>query len=121
MGLLETSLRRTPTSVPTPTNFLGCFRILTNTVAGLENADESMVEAARGVEIIESQIMRKVKLPLALPVIFAGIRTSALLNVWAAYLAFFIGAAVSVSGSLHERSSESRLVSRSSRAFHEWS
>lgn len=65
--------------------------ILTNTVAGLENVDESTVEAARGMGMTQNQITRKIKLPLAIPVIFAGIRTSAVLNVGTAYLAFFIG------------------------------
>lgn len=65
--------------------------ILTNTVAGLENANESTVEAARGMGMTENQILRRIKLPLAVPVIFAGIRTSAVLNVGTAYLAFFIG------------------------------
>ncbi|GAA0256215.1 ABC transporter permease [Haladaptatus pallidirubidus] len=65
--------------------------ILTNTVTGLENVDESTVAAARGMGMTENQILRKIKLPLALPVIFAGIRTSAVLNVGTAYLAFFIG------------------------------
>lgn len=65
--------------------------ILTNTVAGLESVDESTVAAARGMGMTENQILRKIKLPLALPVIFAGIRTSAVLNVGTAYLAFFIG------------------------------
>ncbi|EFW90135.1 binding-protein-dependent transport systems inner membrane component [Haladaptatus paucihalophilus DX253] len=65
--------------------------ILTNTVAGLEDVDESTVAAARGMGMTENQILRKIKLPLALPVIFAGIRTSAVLNVGTAYLAFFIG------------------------------
>lgn len=65
--------------------------ILTNTVAGLEDVDESTVEAARGMGMTQNQILRNIKLPLALPVIFAGIRTSAVLNVGTAYLAFFIG------------------------------
>lgn len=65
--------------------------ILTNTVAGLENVDESTIEAARGMGMTENQILRRIKLPLALPVIFAGIRTSTVLNVGTAYLAFFIG------------------------------
>lgn len=65
--------------------------ILTNTVAGLENVNESTVDAARGMGMTENQILRRIKLPLAVPVIFAGIRTSAVLNVGTAYLAFFIG------------------------------
>ena len=77
-------------------SFVGLFvyallPILTNTVTGLENVDESTVRAARGMGMTENQILRKIRLPLAIPVIFAGIRTSAVLNVGTAYLAFFIG------------------------------
>lgn len=65
--------------------------ILTNTITGLEDVDEGAVEAARGMGMTENEILRQIKLPLALPVIFAGIRTSAVINVGTAYLAFFIG------------------------------
>lgn len=65
--------------------------ILTNTVTGLEDVDENTVRAARGMGMTDWQIIRKIKLPLAVPVIFAGIRTSSVINVGTAYLAFFIG------------------------------
>lgn len=65
--------------------------ILTNTITGLEDVDEGTVEAARGMGMTDNEILRNIKLPLAVPVIFAGIRTSAVLNVGTAYLAFFIG------------------------------
>lgn len=65
--------------------------ILTNTITGLEDVDEGTIEAARGMGMTENEILRQIKLPLAVPVIFAGIRTSAVLNVGTAYLAFFIG------------------------------
>ena len=65
--------------------------ILVNTVAGIESVDEGTVKAARGMGMTELQILRKIELPLAAPVIFGGIRTSAVLNVGTAYLAFFIG------------------------------
>lgn len=65
--------------------------ILTNTIAGIENIDPSTVEAARGMGMTNREILQKIQLPLALPVIFAGIRTSTVLNVGTAYLAFFIG------------------------------
>lgn len=65
--------------------------ILTNTIAGIESVDDSTVEAARGMGMTDWEILRKVRLPIALPVIFAGIRTSTVLNVGTAYLAFFIG------------------------------
>ncbi|SEO90067.1 Binding-protein-dependent transport system inner membrane component [Halogranum amylolyticum] len=60
-------------------------------ITGLEDVDEKTVEAARGMGMTEWEILRKVRLPLAMPVIFAGIRTSTVLNVGTAYLAFFIG------------------------------
>jgi osmoprotectant transport system permease protein len=65
--------------------------ILTNTIAGIENVDPNTIEAARGMGMTNWEILRKIQLPLALPVIFAGIRTSTVLNVGTAYLAFFIG------------------------------
>ncbi|MDS0296220.1 ABC transporter permease [Halogeometricum luteum] len=65
--------------------------VLTNTIVGLEDVDDGTVEAARGMGMSEWTVLRKIRLPLALPVIFAGIRTSTVLNVGTAYLAFFIG------------------------------
>jgi osmoprotectant transport system permease protein len=65
--------------------------VLTNTIAGIESVDEDTVEAARGMGMTDWELLRKIRLPLALPVIFGGIRTSTVLNVGTAYLAFFIG------------------------------
>lgn len=65
--------------------------VLTNTIVGIESVDDGTVEAARGMGMSEWTVLRKVRLPLAVPVIFAGIRTSTVLNVGTAYLAFFIG------------------------------
>ena len=50
--------------------------ILTNVYVGVRQADPETVDAARGVGMTESQIVSKVELPLALPLIFGGIRTS---------------------------------------------
>ncbi|WP_433629316.1 ABC transporter permease [Halomicrococcus sp. NG-SE-24] len=65
--------------------------ILTNTIAGIEDVDDAIVEAARGMGMTEIDILRKIQLPLAVPVIFAGIRTSSVIGVGTAYLAFFVG------------------------------
>lgn len=65
--------------------------ILTNTITGLEKVDESTIEAATGMGMTKNEVLRKIRLPLAIPVIFAGIRTSVVINVGTAYLAFFIG------------------------------
>ncbi len=51
--------------------------ILTNTYVGVVQVDTETVGAARGVGLTESQIIRQVELPMALPIIFAGLRTSA--------------------------------------------
>lgn len=65
--------------------------ILTNTIAGIEEVDDGVVEAARGMGMTDWDILKKIELPLALPVIFAGIRTSSVIGVGTAYLAFFVG------------------------------
>lgn len=67
------------------------FPIITNTITGLEDVDEETIRAAEGMGMTQREVLRKVRLPLAVPVIFAGIRTSSVLNVGTAYLAFFIG------------------------------
>ena len=51
--------------------------ILTNTYTGVTQVDPDTVDAARGVGMTGAQVVRKVELPLALPIIFGGIRVSA--------------------------------------------
>ena len=51
--------------------------ILTNSYVGVTQVDGDTVDAARGMGMSEPEIVRKVELPLALPLIFGGIRTSA--------------------------------------------
>ena len=51
--------------------------ILTNSYVGVTQVDGDSVDAARGMGMSETEIVRKVELPLALPLIFGGIRTSA--------------------------------------------
>ena len=50
--------------------------ILTNTYVGITQVDPDTVDASRGMGLTEGQIIRRVELPLALPIIFGGIRTS---------------------------------------------
>lgn len=66
--------------------------ILKNTVAGIQSIDDAQVEAGRGMGMTRFQRLRYIELPLAVPVIFAGIRTSLVLSVGVAYLGAFIGA-----------------------------
>lgn len=64
--------------------------IVTNTYTGLREVDRDLVEAARGMGMREGQILRKLEIPVALPVILAGIRTSAVQVVATATLAAVI-------------------------------
>ncbi|MCY4269341.1 MAG: ABC transporter permease/substrate-binding protein [Gammaproteobacteria bacterium] len=66
--------------------------IVRNTVTGLETVAGEVVEAARGIGMSPSQILIRVRLPLALPVIIAGIRTAAVWTVGLATLSTLVGA-----------------------------
>ncbi|HEX6966521.1 MAG TPA: glycine betaine ABC transporter substrate-binding protein [Gemmatimonadaceae bacterium] len=68
------------------------FPILQNTYAGVRDASPEAVDAARALGMTTGQILRLVRLPLAAPVIMAGIRTAAVIDVGTATLAAFIGA-----------------------------
>ncbi len=65
--------------------------IMRNTVVGLHSVDSGVQEAARGMGMTQRQILFRVKLPLASPVIFAGLRVSLVLVIGTATLANFIG------------------------------
>jgi osmoprotectant transport system permease protein len=69
----------------------GVPAILINTYAGVRSVDPEVVDAARGQGLSDRQIMRRIEMPLALPVVFAGIRTAAVQIVAAATLAAFVG------------------------------
>lgn len=66
--------------------------ILINTSTGLREVRQEVIDAARGMGLSGSQILTRIQLPIAAPVIFAGIRTSAVQTVASATLATFIGA-----------------------------
>jgi len=66
--------------------------VLRNTVAGLAGVDPAVTEAARGMGMSRGEVLRRVELPLARPVMLAGIRTAAVVNVGTAALATFVGA-----------------------------
>lgn len=66
--------------------------ILNNTLAGLLGVDKSILEAAKGMGMTQGRILRKIELPLAYPVIMAGIRTAVTINIGSATLGAFIGA-----------------------------
>ncbi|MFZ7944434.1 MULTISPECIES: glycine betaine ABC transporter substrate-binding protein [Bacillaceae] len=66
--------------------------IVKNTYTGLTNIDGDILEAAKGIGLTKSQTMRKVQLPLAFPMIMAGIRISAVTAVGLMTIAAFVGA-----------------------------
>jgi len=68
------------------------FPILRNTYTGVRDAAPEVVQASQALGMTPGQVLRWVRLPLALPVILAGVRTSAVLTVGTATLAAFIGA-----------------------------
>jgi osmoprotectant transport system permease protein len=65
--------------------------MLTNTYVGIQGVDRDTVEAARGMGMTGSQILLRLELPLAVPVILAGIRTAVLQVVATATLSALIG------------------------------
>ncbi|OIH95500.1 ABC transporter permease [Curtobacterium sp. MCBA15_001] len=66
--------------------------VLRNTIIGIESVDARLVEAGRGMGMSAFAVLLKVELPLAVPVMLAGIRTALVLLVGSAALATFIGA-----------------------------
>lgn len=86
--------------------------VLTNTVVGLRQVDPALIEAARGMGMSARQTLWRVELPLAVPVMVAGIRVALVLNVGTATLATFIGA-----GGLGEPISSMLKLGRPQAAF----
>ena len=70
---------------------VGTPPILVNTYAGVRNVDRSALEAARGMGMSELQVLRRIELPLALPLVVAGASTAAVQIVSTATLAALIG------------------------------
>lgn len=66
--------------------------IIRNTLAGIQGVPPAVVEAARGLGLTDGQVLRRVELPLALPVLMAGIRTATVINVGVATLAAYVAA-----------------------------
>src|SRR5207248_7110387 len=58
---------------------------------GLRSVEPDVVDAARGMGMTPRQVLRRIELPIALPAIFAGLRTSAIQVISGAVLAAFIG------------------------------
>jgi len=70
----------------------GILPVLRNTMVGLDQVDRAVIESARGMGLGRAQVLWRVELPLAVPVMLAGIRTALVLTVGTVALATFIGA-----------------------------
>lgn len=66
--------------------------IIRNTYASISNIDPALREAARGMGLTRRQRLREVELPIALPVIMAGVRVAVVMNIGVTAIATYIGA-----------------------------
>lgn len=66
--------------------------VLLNTMVGIEQVDDNVLEAGRGMGMSKATVLRKIELPLSIPVMLAGIRTALVINVGTATLATYINA-----------------------------
>ncbi|WP_047866224.1 ABC transporter permease [Rubrobacter aplysinae] len=66
--------------------------VLRNTMVGIQQVDSSVIEAGRGMGMTKTAVLFKIELPLAIPIMLAGIRTALILAVGTATLATFINA-----------------------------
>ena len=66
--------------------------IIRNTYTAITNVDPALREAARGMGMTHLQRLRRVEIPLAVPIIMAGVRTAVLINIGVTAIAAYIGA-----------------------------
>lgn len=66
--------------------------IIRNTYTAINNVNPALREAARGIGMSPNQRLRLVEIPLAIPVIMAGVRTAVVLNIGVMAIAAYIGA-----------------------------
>ncbi len=70
----------------------GLLPMIRNTYTGLTEVDREIMEAAEGMGSTQAQLMLRIQLPLALPVIFSGFRTMVVMTIALGGIASFIGA-----------------------------
>lgn len=66
--------------------------IIRNTYTGIKNVPPSLIEAGKGIGMGTWTRMRQIEIPMAIPVIIAGLRTAAVMNIGIAAIAAYIGA-----------------------------
>lgn len=70
----------------------GLLPVIRNTYVGIKEVDDQIIESAVGMGSTNGQLLLRVQLPLALPVIFAGFRTMVVMTIALCGIASFIGA-----------------------------
>lgn len=70
----------------------GILPVMRNTIAGLQQVDRSVIQAARGMGMTKTAVLLAIELPLAVPVMLAGVRTTLTITVGTVTLATFVGA-----------------------------
>jgi osmoprotectant transport system permease protein len=66
--------------------------IIRNTYIAIKNVDPALVDAGRGMGMGKWRLLREVEIPLAVPVILAGLKTAAVMNIGIAAIAAYVGA-----------------------------
>ena len=88
--------------------------IVTNAYLGVDGVDRDLVDAARGMGMSEREILTRVELPLAVPLIFAGIRTAAVFVISTTTIASLAGFSGSL-GDIDRQRDELPLLGRARR------
>ncbi|NQT18334.1 MAG: ABC transporter permease [Planctomycetes bacterium] len=92
VGLMVPLLGAGPKACITALFLYALLPIVRNTHTGVMNVDPAMVEAARGMGMSGLQILFKIQLPLSVPIIMAGVRTSTIICVGVATLGGIVNA-----------------------------
>jgi osmoprotectant transport system permease protein len=92
VGLMVPLLGAGPKAAITALFLYALLPIVRNTYTGVMNVDPPMIEAARGMGMSSMQILFKIQLPLSVPVIMAGVRTSTIICVGVATLGGIVNA-----------------------------
>lgn len=64
--------------------------VLRNTMVGIQQVDDSIIESAIGMGMDKRRVLRRIELPLAVPVMLAGVRTALVINVGTATIATLV-------------------------------
>ncbi len=91
LGIVMVFLGAGKTTTIVGLTFYSLLPIVNNTYVGLNNITPAIVEAAKGIGMNKSQRLRKVMLPLATPMIVAGIKIALVTAVGTAVFAFYVG------------------------------